>query len=180
MSKSKQGSKRNHPARKALPMLGAAGLTLSLAGSASALPAVTDIPRNDPNDLTFGEEEIADVSLATFYVFDKESDGASPTVNLSATAVEVATAAEVAMAVTVAEAVLMAAVVTAVTAVTVAAAAVSVLVSAASAGGGAAAAAVQEVIGAGSTVLGSGALIRASLPVALRTLSASEKRWRAN
>ena len=92
-------------------------------------------------------------------------------------AVEVATAAEVAMAVTVVEAVVTGA---AVTVVTVAAAAVSVLVSAASAGGGAAAAAVQEVIGAGSTVLGSGALIRASLPVALRTLSASEKSWRAN
>ena len=93
--------------------------------------------------------------------------------NLSGTAVEVATVAEVAMAVTVVEAVVTGA---AVTVVTVA----SVLVSAASAGGGAAAAAVQEVIGAGSTVLGSGALIRASLPVALRTLSASEKRWRAN
>src|SRR5215467_11905721 len=79
MSKAKQGSKRNHPARKALPVLGAAGLTLSLAGSASALPAgpVTDIPRNDSNDLTLGEEEIADVSLATFYVFDKETDGTS-------------------------------------------------------------------------------------------------------
>jgi hypothetical protein len=34
------------------------------------------------HDLSFGEEEIADVSLATFYVFDKESDGASPTVQL--------------------------------------------------------------------------------------------------
>src|SRR6516162_10038404 len=78
MSKAKQGSKRKHPARKALPMLGAAGLTLSLAG-ATALPAgpVTDLPRNDPNDLTLGEEEIADVSLATFYVFDKEIDGTS-------------------------------------------------------------------------------------------------------
>src|SRR5262249_10732776 len=76
MSKTKQGSKRKHPARKALPMLGAAGLTLSLASGASALPAgpVTDLPRND---LTLGEEEIADVSLATFYVFDKETDGTS-------------------------------------------------------------------------------------------------------
>jgi len=79
MSKAKQGSKRKHPARKALPMLGAAGLTLSLAGGASALPAgpITDIPRIDPNDLTLGEEEIADVSLATFYVFDKENVGTS-------------------------------------------------------------------------------------------------------
>ena len=72
---------------------------------------------------------------------------------------EVATAAEVAMAVTVVEAVVTGA---------------AVMV----------AAAVPEAIGAGATVIGSGALIRApvwlTLSVALRTLSASEKRWRAN
>ena len=72
----KQAPKRKRRS-KTLPVLGAAGLTLSLAGSASALPAgpVTDLPRHDPNDLTLGEEEIADVSLATFYVFDKENVG---------------------------------------------------------------------------------------------------------
>src|SRR5262249_35532533 len=74
----KQASKRKRHS-KTLPVLGAAGLTLSLASGASALPAgpVTDLPRNDLNDLTLGEEEIADVSLATFYVFDKETDGTS-------------------------------------------------------------------------------------------------------
>src|SRR6516162_4830398 len=74
----KQVSKRKRRS-KTLPVLGAAGLTLSLASGASALAAgpVTDLPRNDPNDLTLSEEEIADVSLATFYVFDKENVGTS-------------------------------------------------------------------------------------------------------
>ena len=67
---------------KAVPALGAAGLTFSLVGGASAAVA----PANDesqtsnysPNhQITLGEEEIADVSLATFYVFDKESADAA-------------------------------------------------------------------------------------------------------
>ncbi|HJY93207.1 MAG TPA: hypothetical protein VJ255_23175 [Candidatus Acidoferrum sp.] len=67
---------------KAVPALGAAGLTFSLVGGASAAVA----PANDeaqktnysPNhQLTLGEEEMADVSLATFYVFDKESTEAA-------------------------------------------------------------------------------------------------------
>jgi len=105
--------------------------------------------------------------------------------NLSGMAVEVATAAEVAMAFTVVEVVVTGAAVTAVMVATVVEAA-SVLGLAVLAGGAAAAvaAAVPEAIGAGATVIGSGALIRApvwlTLSVALRTLSASEKRWRAN
>jgi len=67
---------------KAVPALGAAGLTFSLVGGASAAVA----PANDesqtskysPNhQITLGEEEIADVSLATFYVFDKEGTEAA-------------------------------------------------------------------------------------------------------
>jgi hypothetical protein len=60
--------------------LGAAGLTFSLAGGASASAVPTsDIPRS-PNiapshEIILGEEEISDVSLATFYVFDKENTG---------------------------------------------------------------------------------------------------------
>ncbi len=58
-------------------MLGAAGLSLSLASGASGGPAV-DIPT--PNggvnhEITLVEEEVSDVSLATFYVFDKENIG---------------------------------------------------------------------------------------------------------
>jgi len=89
------------------------------------------------------------------------------------------------MAFTVVEVVVTGAAVTAVMVATVVEAA-SVLGLAVLAGGAAAAvaAAVPEAIGAGATVIGSGALIRApvwlTLSVALRTLSASEKRWRAN
>jgi hypothetical protein len=81
MPKVKQTSNRKH-ATKALPALGAAGLTFSLVGGASAAVApVTDVPQN-PNyspshQFTLGEEEIADVSLATFYVFDKENAAAA-------------------------------------------------------------------------------------------------------
>ena len=60
--------------------LGAAGLGLSLVGSASAstLPAA-DIPQSDNNwsghRIALDEEEMADVSLATFHLFDRENLG---------------------------------------------------------------------------------------------------------
>jgi hypothetical protein len=75
----KQTSKRKRVA-KAVPALGAAGLTFSLVGGASASAVPTsDVPKT-PNitpshEITLGEEEISDVSLATFYVFDKENTG---------------------------------------------------------------------------------------------------------
>jgi hypothetical protein len=80
MSRVKQASKRKSVARAAVPALGAAGLTFSLAGSAaaSAVPAV-DTPQKlnfaPSQSFTLGEEEIADVSLATFHLFDKEHVG---------------------------------------------------------------------------------------------------------
>src|ERR1700675_2412281 len=75
----KQASKRKR-VTKSVPVLGAAGLTFSLVGGASAAAVPTqDVPQT-PNiapghEITLGEEEISDVSLATFYVFDKESTG---------------------------------------------------------------------------------------------------------
>jgi hypothetical protein len=78
MSRVKQASKRKSLAKATMPALGAAGLTFSLAGSASAsaVPAV-DTPQKlnfTPSQaVTLGEEEIADVSLATFHLFDKEN-----------------------------------------------------------------------------------------------------------
>jgi hypothetical protein len=87
MSHAKQPSKRKRRS-KALPVLGAAGLSLSLASGASAIPGGpgADMPtRNTGNghDIALGEEEISDVTLATFYVFDKENDGTSrPSVQL--------------------------------------------------------------------------------------------------
>jgi hypothetical protein len=79
MSRVNQASKRKR-ITKAVPALGAAGLTFSLAGgaSASALPnaEVQQAPNYTPTHaITLGEEEIADVSLATFHLFDKENVG---------------------------------------------------------------------------------------------------------
>jgi hypothetical protein len=75
----KQASKQKLVTKAAIP-LGAAGLTFSLLGSASATAVPTaDVPQTTgfvPNDaITLGEEEMADVSLATFHLFDKENIG---------------------------------------------------------------------------------------------------------
>jgi hypothetical protein len=79
MSRVKQASKRKRLTKAAgVPALGAAGLGLSLVGSASgsALPTA-DLPQylnTTPNQrFVLDEEEIADVSLATFHVFDREN-----------------------------------------------------------------------------------------------------------
>jgi hypothetical protein len=80
MSKVKQASKRKGLTKCAgVPALGAAGLGLSLVGSASSATAVAtaDVPQSlntTPDQrLVLSEEEMVDVSLATFYVFDKEN-----------------------------------------------------------------------------------------------------------
>ena len=85
MARVKQSSKKR--VRAALPALGAAGLTFSMVGgaSAAAVPAndATQATNYTPNhQVTLGEEEIADVSLATFYVFDKESTAAAKDGNI--------------------------------------------------------------------------------------------------
>ena len=81
MARTKQSSKQKR-VKAALPALGAAGLTFSMVGgaSAAAVPAndVTQSTNYSPNhQIMLGEEEIADVSLATFYVFDKEATAAA-------------------------------------------------------------------------------------------------------
>ena len=63
---------------KAVPVLGAAGLSLSLAsGAYAAAPASqANVPTLRPassHEITLGEEEITDVSLATFRIVDKEN-----------------------------------------------------------------------------------------------------------
>src|ERR1700733_12576365 len=62
--------------RKAAPVLGAAGL-LALASSGSANASVDGVAaRNEFNhQVVLGEEEVSDVSLATFRVLDTESGG---------------------------------------------------------------------------------------------------------
>jgi hypothetical protein len=77
----KQLSKQKHTTKaSAVKVLGAAGLGLSLVGSASASTTPTaGIPQSDntsPNQrFVLGEEEMADVSLATFHLFDRENFG---------------------------------------------------------------------------------------------------------
>ncbi len=76
MLHAKQASSRKRKS-KAVPVLGAAGLSLSLASGASAAigAPVADMltPKTGvSHEITLCEEEISDVSLATFYVFHKE------------------------------------------------------------------------------------------------------------
>ena len=87
MQRVKQASTRKRVTKAAVPALGAAGLGLSLAGSASAsTPPTADTPRlNTVPDQRFvlGEEEIADVSLATFHLIDKENGGTAGMVKMA-------------------------------------------------------------------------------------------------
>jgi hypothetical protein len=60
------------------PALGAAGLSLSLAGGVSAANGsqAADALRHNTivsHEIMLDEEEITEASLATFYVFDKET-----------------------------------------------------------------------------------------------------------
>ena len=64
--------------KEAVPVVGVVGVSLSLAGGASAATAVPpDTPSQDTlrPQITLTEEEISDVSLGTFYVFDKDGAG---------------------------------------------------------------------------------------------------------
>ncbi len=78
MPRLKQAAKRNR-VREAVPVMGLVGVSLSLTGGASAATALppTDMLVRDTvsPQVTLNEEEIADVSLGTFYVFDKETAG---------------------------------------------------------------------------------------------------------
>jgi hypothetical protein len=75
MARSKRASKRRRR-RITLPALGAAGVSLVMAGGAAATAPTTNVPslQDAAPVITLDEEEIADVSLGTFYVFDKENE----------------------------------------------------------------------------------------------------------
>ena len=65
---------------KTLPALGFAGVSLSMASGACASSgeASANTPAtSQSHEIFLAEEEISDVSLATFYVFDKENAGPS-------------------------------------------------------------------------------------------------------
>lgn len=64
--------------RKAAPVLGAAGLSLSLASGASTALGATNADMHTcsvsvSHELVLREEEFTDLSLATFHIFEKES-----------------------------------------------------------------------------------------------------------
>ncbi len=76
MARSKKAAKRSRGS-KAIPVVGIAGVSFAMAGGASASTsgAVADVTAQNASpqhQLFLGEEEISDVSLSTFYVFDKE------------------------------------------------------------------------------------------------------------
>ena len=76
-------SSKNKRRSKALPALGFAGVSLSMAGGAcaSTSEAMANTPptsQSQSHEIFLGEEEMSDVSLATFYVFDKENAGTPP------------------------------------------------------------------------------------------------------
>ena len=88
MPRVRQSSKRKRVTKVAVPALSAAGLTFGLAGGASASAVPTaDAPQKlgfvPTQAVTLGEEEIADVSLATFSLFDRETK-AGPRVQMAA------------------------------------------------------------------------------------------------
>src|SRR6266487_2248748 len=80
MAHAKQASKRKGRS-KALPVFGAAaGVSLAMGGGASATAPTANVPSEDTASrpvITLGEGEISEVSIATFYVFDKENAGTS-------------------------------------------------------------------------------------------------------
>ena len=83
MRRVKQASRKKRTTKAAaVTVLGAAGLGLSLFGSASgSTTPAADIPQSDntsPNhSFVLGEEEMQDVSLATFHLFDRENVGSA-------------------------------------------------------------------------------------------------------
>jgi hypothetical protein len=82
MAKAKQGFKRKR-SKTALPVWAAAGVSLAITGGASANAPATDMPSEDSGKrILLAEEEVFDVSLGTFYVFDKEREF-SPGVRLA-------------------------------------------------------------------------------------------------
>jgi hypothetical protein len=73
MAQAKRAFKRKRR-KTALPLISAAGASLAVTGGASAtVPAANESHHDTGPQFILAEEEIADVSLATFYVFDKEN-----------------------------------------------------------------------------------------------------------
>src|ERR1700719_160434 len=71
---SRRKSRKAALSKKAALALGAAGVSLAMTGAASATAPATNVPSQDnARRFILSEEEISDVSLATFHVFDREN-----------------------------------------------------------------------------------------------------------
>src|SRR6202030_4753962 len=71
---SRRKSRKAALSKKAALVWGAAGVSLAMTGAASASAPATNVPSQDnARRLILTEEEISDVSLATFHVFDREN-----------------------------------------------------------------------------------------------------------
>jgi len=84
MVQAKRARKGKH-AVKATSVLGAAGVTLAATtgGAPAGAPFQEDAPfpsANFDRSLVLGEEDVTDVSLATFHLFDRDAIGAQPSV----------------------------------------------------------------------------------------------------
>jgi len=85
MSRAKKSSKRKVRS-KTMPVLGVAGMTLSLltGGSAAlARPSMDTSSGGRSDNVVLKDEEVSDVSLATFYAFDREGQVRSPRLQLA-------------------------------------------------------------------------------------------------
>ena len=72
MTQAKRSSRKK--SRKTALALGVAGVSLAMTGAASATAPATNVPSQDSaRRVILSEEEISDVSLATFHVFDREN-----------------------------------------------------------------------------------------------------------
>ena len=86
MSQTKRASKGKRPS-KAVSVLGMAGAALASSASESVadIPVADMLPQNTiPFQVVLGEEEITDVSLATFHLFDKDDLGTGRFCTISA------------------------------------------------------------------------------------------------
>src|SRR5262249_54052277 len=83
MAQARQGSKKRKASKAAVPLWAAAGVLAMGAGASANAPA-TDMPSQESGkSVLLAEQEVSDVSLSSFYVFDRERE-ASPGVRLAA------------------------------------------------------------------------------------------------
>src|SRR5205823_5901671 len=84
MAQTKQSSKKRKRSKTALHLWATAGVSLAVAGSASANTPAAEAPSQDTGTrVVLAEAEVSDVNLGTFYVFDRER-GFSPDLKVAA------------------------------------------------------------------------------------------------